>query len=464
MDSDSQSNIVKYKKKHQIHFIAIVFSLILVYLISQLYRWSSREYIRIFTVQTSQTLESVHQYRGVITRGETVYQTEENGYINYFVREGQKAGVGATVYTTDETGEFSRKLAETFSDGTALSDSTLINLKNILYQTSTQTDSGSFSDAYKEQQELKAAVTDSFLYTATGQLFSNQNLSSLSRVTADQSGYILFHSDSLDGLKAEDVTEASFDEKALKTEIYSGGESRSAGAFAYKLVPDDSFSITFEINEDDYQKYQGRKYLNIELISLGIRVNGSFSTRTTKDGTLLGTITLNKYGNYFLTGRYLDFWITQTDINGYKIPVTAVTSKDFLIIPRDFVTKGGTGQNTYGVYREVSGYSSRESEFVPVSIYAETDEYYYISGSGLSVGDYLIQEKTNTRYLLSTTAPLDGVYNINRGYCIFRQIEILDTTSDGNYYMVSTQTRFGLSAYDRIVLNADLVTENQIIN
>ena len=107
-----------------------------------------------------------------------------------------------------------------------------------------------------------------------------------------------------------------------------------------------------------------------------------------------------------------------------------------------------------------------------------------ISSTKLSPGDYLVfpeekkvrQLKGNeyitvsafdpdmaNRYRLAVTTPLTGVYNVNKGYCIFRQVEILETTRDGVYYLISPKTSYGLSAYDRIIQDASTVTDNQII-
>lgn len=464
MDQKPENKIVKYKKKRQFNFIVVVFLFIFIYLLSQIYSWTTHESIQMFTIGAAQESSVLHEYRGVITRNEQLVMTKETGYVNYHVREGQKVGVGATVYSTDETGEFSLMLAKTFTDGTFLSDTAIAGMKQMLTSMNTGSDSSDFWTAYAEKTELDATVMDSFLYTAMNQLNADQTANSLARVTAEQSGYILFRSDSLDGLTPEQVTADTFDETGVKTTVYTGGSQRPANSFAYKLIPDDAFSITFMITQEDLQRYQGKKYLTIELISLGVTVNGSFSTFTSSDGIPMATITVSKYGSQYLTSRFLDFKITDSAVTGFKIPVTSVTSKDFLVVPREFIDKGGETGNTYGVIRELSGYGKEESEFIPVSIYAETDTYYYITGDGLSVGDYLIQPDTTNRFLVSITAPLQGVYNINRGYCIFRQVEILSTTADGNYYIVDTQTRFGLSPYDRIVLNAELVVENQIIN
>ena len=53
-----------------------------------------------------------------------------------------------------------------------------------------------------------------------------------------------------------------------------------------------------------------------------------------------------------------------------------------------------------------------------------------------------------------------GVYNINNGYTVFKIIQILDTIDE--YYIVAKENN-GLKIYDRIVLEAAKVSENQII-
>lgn len=135
--------------------------------------------------------------------------------------------------------------------------------------------------------------------------------------------------------------------------------------------------------------------------------------------------------------------------------------------------------------------------FVPAEIYYSTEEYYYIDiggDTGLAPGDYLVkpvgeniaeeelspedegstEEETNEaasraaraaeqggRFQLGASASLQGVYNINKGYTVFKQIEIL--ASNDEYYTVKTGMRYGLAVYDHIVLDASAVEEGKLI-
>ena len=65
------------------------------------------------------------------------------------------------------------------------------------------------------------------------------------------------------------------------------------------------------------------------------------------------------------------------------------------------------------------------------------------------------------RGLLISTLSVQGVFNINRGYTIFRKIEILN--SNDEFYTVAKGTDYGLSVYDHIVLDASSVAGNGVV-
>ena len=56
---------------------------------------------------------------------------------------------------------------------------------------------------------------------------------------------------------------------------------------------------------------------------------------------------------------------------------------------------------------------------------------------------------------VSRSGKLTGVYNMNKGYADFKQITKLDENDE--YAIVSSNTKYGLTVYDRIVLDASSV-------
>jgi len=104
------------------------------------------------------------------------------------------------------------------------------------------------------------------------------------------------------------------------------------------------------------------------------------------------------------------------------------------------------------------------SEIMEIDVYnfdSESKEY-YVDSSILDVGDTLYKLDGQETYTVSKRATLIGVYNMNKGYADFKQISILYRNDE--YAIVRPNTKYGLSVYDYIVLNADSVSDDQFIN
>ena len=163
----------------------------------------------------------------------------------------------------------------------------------------------------------------------------------------------------------------------------------------------------------------------------------------------------------FAKERFLEIEIILDDDQGLKIPNSAIVEKEFYLIPKEYVTKGGNSAQD-GFLRETYDEDGNIStEFVEVSIYSESETDYYVDTSVLRPGDYICMPDSSEKYPVSKVGTLVGVYNINKGYAVFKQIEILK--SNGEYYTIKKGTKYGLSVYDHIVLNADSVYEGKLI-
>ena len=69
--------------------------------------------------------------------------------------------------------------------------------------------------------------------------------------------------------------------------------------------------------------------------------------------------------------------------------------------------------------------------------------------------------KGEERFQILESEELTGVYNVNMGYAVFREVNVLDSNEE--YSIVKAEDIYSLSQYDHIVLNASDVAENQII-
>ena len=96
------------------------------------------------------------------------------------------------------------------------------------------------------------------------------------------------------------------------------------------------------------------------------------------------------------------------------------------------------------------------------TIYSETDDTYDIDSEYVSSGDILQKPDSSETYRVGAdTASLQGVYNINKGYAVFKQIDVLYQNEE--YTIVKTGTTYGIALYDHIALDGTKIDENQLI-
>ena len=142
----------------------------------------------------------------------------------------------------------------------------------------------------------------------------------------------------------------------------------------------------------------------------------------------------------------------------------------FYVIPKDYYVSGKKDSSDTstvsqsGFRKETYADGKTVGVVTPCTIYYADDEYYYVDAgenSELKAGDFLTKDDSGERYQIGMTQSVQGVYNINRGYTVFRRIEIL--SSNDEYYTIKKGTDYGLSVYDHIVLDANAVTGNGMI-
>ena len=103
------------------------------------------------------SLAKNNTYTGVILRSETVTNAEKNGYINYYAKEGDKVGVGNTVYAIDESGKLSELLEEN-SEALDPSADEMKELREEVMNFTNQFSTDCFDDIYHFKSSLEKSV------------------------------------------------------------------------------------------------------------------------------------------------------------------------------------------------------------------------------------------------------------------------------------------------------------------
>ena len=81
--------------------------------------------------------------------------------------------------------------------------------------------------------------------------------------------------------------------------------------------------------------------------------------------------------------------------------------------------------------------------------------------SGPSGYDTGVKAQPSGLYQINSKRPLKGAYNVNKGYTVFKKVEILESAN--GYSIIKKNSSYGLQVYDHIVLDASGVHDGQLL-
>lgn len=460
--SKNNNKITKYRKPLNINLGLIIFGFIFVYIIVMIFLYFTSSHITGYEVKLG-SLAVNNTYRGVILRSETVYQSQNAGYINYYARECEKVAKGAMVYTIDESGKLADLISSNLESGNTLTNEDLSELKTQIMNYRNSYSDRNFDTVY----DFKYAVEGTVMKLA------NQNvLASLSDLQgsdmnnlidfsyAEQSGLVVYNTDGLENLTIADINKDIFNEEAHQKQQFQSNALVGNGDSVYKLITEENWSLVFPIEEERAEELRDETYIKVKFLKTGDESWGAVNIVEKEDGIYLKLDFTNSMIT-FASDRYLDVELKLDIEKGLKIPNSSIVEKEFYLIPKEYLTQGGDSADD-GFMRETFLEDGTEStEFVKADIYYMTDTEYYVDTSVFRIGDYIIRPDSSDKYPISRKGTLIGVYNMNKGYADFTQITILYQNKE--YAIVKSNTDYGLNVYDHIVLDGNSVNDNDFV-
>ena len=455
--------IIPYRKKRTFNVGVIIFLSLLIYLIPSAVRGATRKQIRYNEVVEGSMSEN-KTHTGLILRDESVQVSPDGGYINIYMRDGKRAAVGSRVYSLDATGDLKKLMEASAGKEDTISDSSVIEMKKKLSNFTSNYSDSDFEYVYDTKYLLDNAASEysNLINIENIDNISNENGLSLNVITSPYSGEISYAIDDIAEKKEEDLTKSDFDTSKHPISYIKNEQLIEAETKVYRIVNSESWSIYFEFEKGEEELYTEKKTLTVKFKSNGLTLTGDYSVVETKDGYSLGKLTFDKYMVQFISNRYAEFDIQSSVVNGLKIPSKCVLEKDFYTIPVEYMAKGGDGVSD-GFYKQVDKDGTTSTVFVPEDIIKITDANCYISTENKDIvsGDKLIKPDSNDIFEVSNKEKLLGVYNINKGYTVFKNIDILGSNKE--FYIVDKGTKYGLKVYDHILLNPDGFKEGEFI-
>ena len=271
---------------------------------------------------------------------------------------------------------------------------------------------------------------------------------------------VSYYYDGYEGVTVNNFTEEMLDEAGYEKKNLKAASEVTAGDPLYKLVTSEDWQIVFAIDSQVRALLEGDSAINVRFRSDETTAWATYEILNRNDSTYLVLHFTNSMIRY-ASDRFIDVELLLAKQEGLKISNSSIVSKDFYAVPQEYFTRGGNSNSQGLLVETISEDGSTIQQFIATNIYYSTEESYYVSEDGLTAGAKIIDPAGMENYVLSGTESLQGVYNINKGYAVFRIIDVLYQNEE--YTIIARGTSYGLSQYDHIALDGSLVTEHEII-
>lgn len=457
---------VQLKNIFGLNIATVAFGVLLLYMIFTAFLLVTSTHIESYQVTTG-PLSRNETYTGISLREESVFKAESSGYVNYYAREGSKINANGAVY-----GLSSGKIAETKS---ALTADELEKIRSSMLSFSKGFSGSKFNNTYSFKNQLEGSILQYEGISTDGNADSQVvTIGGQNICKAQEDGIILYSMDGYENKTVENITAADFDQTSYHETDLKTSEKVQAGDNIYTNITSELWSLIIPLSDKQAAKLEGRSTIRVKFLKDDMTQSGDFSIIKI-DGNKYGKIDFSRGLIRYASDRFLDIELVTNIVVGLKIPLSSIVTKDFYVIPDKMAATDPKTGNTGFIMEEKTKSGKNASVFKDVSIYAkiedpvtdqtkessETTYTYYVDKSAFKEGDAIVNQETGERYIIGETDTLEGVYCINKGYAVFRRIEVLDQNEE--YAIVSRNTAYGLYRYDHIVKNADKVKEEDIL-
>ena len=430
--------------------IIVLFFIVLTYIIFNFVKIFNKEEVKVYEVTTGEIV-NVDRHKGFIYRDESIATCANDGYINFFVTNAERVNRGAFIYAVNDAPsevkqyELNNKDKSTIKQNIKMYNNNISNLE--------------FSNVYLAKDGLKELINEINIVKQLEDIDIEKELDAKEKGYAKYAGLISFLIDGFETAKVEYFTD-NFIKNYSLVKYAAQKKMVSSNDAVYKIIKSPEFVIAFD-SSYDYDNYDKKDALHIKFVYENVTANGRIESFIGSDNKKHFKLYITEYPEKFIEKRVVDFEIENKKVHGFKIPIKSIISKDCFIIPKNIIEKDINTDESICYKYGANG----AKEKVAFNISKEDDKYYYISIddalSKVKYGDVLTNRYNDT-YSLSEVVKLEGVYNMNKGYAVFKNIEVIDRTNE--YAIIKKNTINGVSIYDHLALNASEINEGDLIS
>lgn len=457
-----KNNIVKFRHGFSLNIGFIVFFVIIIYVIFHIFTYITSKPVSEYEVRQG-TIATNNVYKGLILRSETIIYAQQDGYINYFVANDSKVGVGNPVFSVDTDGSVSDQIQAVNENGSNITPEMISETISSINNFTSSYSENDFSKVYSFKNKINSTLIQSMnqnaLNTLADAISTAESNSTFYMYNAADSGIVHFGTDGYEEVTPDNFTIDQFNNSNYEQKVFNSSEKIGQLDPAFKMITSENWDILINISDTLAQDLNEKNYVTIRFCDDDYTTNAGFSI-IKKDGQYFIDLKMKNSLIRYIDERFTNIELVLDSQSGLKIPNSAITKKEFFTIPKKYFTEGKDSSSPC-LMKKASDKDNSISVITP-TIFFSTDDYYYIDDEDVSKGDTIVLSDSSETYTIGTdTDELTGVYNINKGYAVFKQINILSQNDD--YTIVETGTTYGVALYDHIALDGSSIVENQTI-
>ncbi len=438
----------KNRFKLQFNIGTLVFGIIFIYLIISLIIFASKRHIETYQVVEG-PLSGNDTHRSIVVRDEEAVISQTDGYVTYFLSRTSKVAKSQNICFISpekyiqETDEHSSESLDAF--------------RKYASREARSFDPDSFDSVYD------------FQYSISGLFLNSSELNEMegSVIGSSSDGLVSLYTDGYEDFD-ESMLSADLGQNSgyLKTRLKNGSRVKE-GTPLYRLIKTEDWSLYFYVSDEQTLGLSNMDSITVKFLKDDNTENASVSF-VSNNGSRFCKLTFDNGLIRYADDRFLDIEIVNSSQTGLKIPVSAIVEKEFYIIPETFLTYSDEDGETGFLILTENSDGSVLKEFKETVVYAKDFDsklnmnVYYVEKGDFSEGEVIASPSSDDSYIVKETGALKGVYSTNKGYVVFRTVQILNENSD--FAIVSEGTPYGIALYDYIAKDAGSVKEEEIIH
>lgn len=450
------TNIRSYKTKQEMNIGILIFTIVLLYLIFTIFTYATSKQITPYEVRRGSIVRD-NSYTGLILRQEMTVHAESDGYVIYFQSENSKVKSGSNVYAiSPQKIEMEVQNPEEKAVSAVPEEEEQKNRNLRIQKFNENFDPQKFSAVYTLKNEFTEALRTTADQSKMLQLDAVAADQNLKLCPSTRDGILVrtldgFETLTEDTLKPSDFDRSNYDSVRMEDqmEIHTGDP-------VYKLITSEDWAVYVELEKNTARELSGTDFVKIRIDKDNETIWADFSILQL-EGNYYGKLMFDNSVIRYTEERYLNIELILEDESGLKIPKSAAVEKGFYVVPAEYVAIDETS-GASGLMIQKEG----EVYFQKADIYEQTEDgEVYLNTDDFERNTVAVHPKSGETCTLKEKKTLKGVYNINKGYAVFRRIIVLCENDD--YYIVAEETPYGLSDYDHIILDGSTVEDEEVV-